>query len=882
MELGKLSNESKNSKAENTNGKEESELVFEENIDHTEKEKYKLFIRIKSIIEDKLREGKNNYMNEKEDIIYINNSYLYHLKGKEYETFLENSRFIRFINNNINNIDDDNNQENNIFNNDNKIFDKKFFIHNQDSLDQALKKSKITDAILNNKENKQKDKDQNNSRNSSNSSKSINSLNIEDILNNSIIEIKQDKPIKLSPIFSEENLKKRFLVENIYDLDFNFKRYKKFITDRVLDEKYKNYKWFEEIIKYYKDYFKTEIYIIGGRGIGKTTNLLYSLKTMKIPRLYFPIKIMNEFNRRKWKKIILYESLYIFKDNNDMNEFKKSLSITSDAENLVEFIYDYLKIISKFYEGKKYKKRIIVILDECDDYEKNDNYIFNIINFVNNNRKQFLLCILGNCPYIYNKYYDYIKGNKIIDYNFIYWNLPFNTSMEITELPIYYFRYKDNLKNNKLDKSGIRLLIKKEIAERFKEISLKNFFVLSKYLDVEVSIDELFDDFKSLPIEYLNIETKNKIIKISFAYKLYKEVFTEKIKGILQVDNIKSNFNLAKISDKDKNPVEFEDIIVEQMWYNLLGLEHFPEKNKFKIKNIYSIKDYDDYINKDYISEKSSPIIIRQTQMNGKYYDLLIITNYNEERIGIFIQIGVNKSRSEINTYYNNLVKFNNDYIRGINYLVNEKIKELGFLLIFDYDKQILINENSISKGYKYCKSVNIAYLIYKNFHLFEDLNSENPITKIDAKKTLIFEEIISSGLDSFKDDYRESCKNLIKEKREPSIKLFEHEIKNAIEFINKKYNKKFNDYEFVTNMGENLKDFINFGFFSEDSDQLSFIVDGNEPQRKYISYNNEMFKIKKNNKIVKMNNSDKKSIGNMTWDLYLLNKKRKYSDDSK
>ena len=69
----------------------------------------------------------------------------------------------------------------------------------------------------------------------------------------------------------------------------------------------------------------------------------------------------------------------------------------------------------------------------------------------------------------------------------------------------------------------------------------------------------------------------------------------------------------------------------------------------------------------------------------------------------------------------------------------------------------------------------NIEEILQKH-HIFP---RQSPIKTDPLPSTIVPSQIISSGLDSFKDDYRESCKNLIKEKREPSIKLFEYEIKD-------------------------------------------------------------------------------------------------------
>ena len=82
------------------------------------------------------------------------------------------------------------------------------------------------------------------------------------------------------------------------------------------------------------------------------------------------------------------------------------------------------------------------------------------------------------------------------------------------------------------------------------------------------------------------------------------------MKGLLNIDNIKSTFNLNKNGEnKDqKDVVQLEDIIVEQLWNNSLGLYEYPEKNKIRINDIYSIKSYN---GQTYNIEKDKNVIIR-------------------------------------------------------------------------------------------------------------------------------------------------------------------------------------------------------------------------------------------------------------------------------
>ena len=346
-------------------------------------------------------------------------------------------------------------------------------------------------------------------------------------------------------------------------------------------------------------------------------------------------------------------------------------------------------------------------------------------------------------------------------------------------------------------------------------------------------------------------------------------MFLESIKGLLKIDNIKSNFNLELNDDNttQKDGIQFEDIIVEQIWNNTLGLYEFPEKNKIRINDIFSIKSYVGIKNK---IEKNKNVIIRQLQFNGKYYDLLVIININKKRYGIFVQIGLSKNGNDIVKYFNNLAKYYIDYKKGIKKLIGVKINQIGFLLIFDYEKQLsLIQENSKSQGIEFCKENNIAYLIYKNLKLYHYLDSEDPITSInsiDFNNSLILDEIRISSIDILKNKYIDLCEKMISEQYIPYILLVEEEKNEIIKCINKEYNKKFNNLQFITNMGKKVEDFLNFGFFCDDFEQVNIIETDTD---KYIIYKSNIWIIK-NNKLEYIEelekNKIKKKPKNMTY----------------
>ena len=827
--------------------------TLDKKIEMKEDEKGLLFEEIKK------KELTGNIKPE-DKIMVLQNCYFYFKSGIP-QTFYKKSKFITFSNEEVKN-----------------KFNKKYFIHNQDSLNKALKEANITDAIMTNQDSITKNYDSNDSKNSNISSESSKNLMIEDILEKSIDIIKQDKAIKLSKILCEQNYNQRFIINKLKELDFNFTKYKDFLlnNDSNIDFQKSNYAWLNEIYNFYKKKGTNfELIIMGPRGIGKTFNILTFLYIYKLPRLYFPIKEMIKYGNRKWKKIALYESLYIFDSLEEMNEFKAYCNNIPSDKDLFHFIYLYIDFIYKFYEKRKLRNKILIVLDDYYDSLDFFNTIIKITDLVYENNHKMLLCITGNCPYVYKKYYNY-NVNQNQKYYITIWDLPFKEEKDILKLPLYNYRYNNSTED---EKANFEKKIKNEIIKEFKKIELNDFFRLSKYLNIFTNIKDLSKDFIHFPFEYLNLEkdeNNKNLIKISFKLYLYKEVFLEYIKGLLKIDNIKSTFNLDTNDENEnqKDGIQFEDIIVEQIWNNTLGLYEFPEKNKIRIKDIFSIKSYE---GKTYKIEKDKNVIIRQSQFNGRYYDLLLIINIGKKRYAIFIQIGLSKKGFEIVKYFNNLSKFYIDYKKGIKKLIGVNINQIGFLLIFEYGKQIILkNENSKSQGTEFCKENNITYLIYKDFKLYPDLDSQNSITSINSiniNNTLILDEIGTPAIDIFKNNYIDMCEKMISEKYEPYISLDKDEKNKIIECINKKYTAKFNNLQFITNMGKKVEGFLDFGFFCNEFEQINIIETDND---KFMEYKKNIWKIN-NCKLVKIKDSEINKIKGEAkeYDLYLLEKKR-------
>ena len=312
--------------------------------------------------------------------------------------------------------------------------------------------------------------------------------------------------------------------------------------------------------------------------------------------------------------------------------------------NLMEFILSFITLIKDFCLNNniaKDKKIFVVIDDYNEDLYDKEGVIEKIKDFVNKSKDKFRLCILGNGKFINEKMYKYFS-NKAEDFVGIYWNYSINnkdaSKNKILKIPKYYYKYKES-KNLNEDENKV----KEEITEKFKLIDLSSFLFLSKHMNSFINLEFFKDDFIKLPLEYLTIqkitdEGGNVTINLSFNSEIYNEVFEESIKGLLKIESLKTKhiiFNDEK--QKGKDGIDFEDLIVEQLWNNTFEYIQFPNSNKLKVENIYDLKDYkninkNDENNKkekndDYEKEAqekretnvniNEPIIIKQSNFKG-------------------------------------------------------------------------------------------------------------------------------------------------------------------------------------------------------------------------------------------------------------------------
>ena len=827
-----------------------------------EKDSFESYQLFKEIIQKSKEKGKKEFDFKEGKIIRLGDYIIYQANNGQNEYFFECSKIIYLNNENIN------------------CKRRAFFIHDQASLDRALKITGIKNGILKNENNNLKKKDNYNSNNSSHSQDyesaifSIKNIYIKEILKSSYNLIEESKLVEAKKILTEQRFNNRFKVNFIYSLDFNFKYLKEDYINNDIDYLDTANNWCIQIKKetYYNN-TKSHCYIFGPKGTGKTTLLLKYINYKHIPRLYFSLKIMSKLGL--YNKYSLLETIYIFDNQQQMENFAQTkIKDIPNSLNLMEFIRAYIEFIMNFYSENKIKKKekIWVIIDDYNqDLYDCDCIIDKIIDYANNNKNKLFLCILGDGRYINEKLYKYYI-NKNNDFFGMYWNQSIENDIsktnKILKLPKYYYKYKDSK-----DISNDEKRVKENISEEFKKIKLESFLFLSIIIDLVIKLKDVKEELINLPLEYLTCnktidKDRNIIIKLSFNSEIYKTVFDERIRDLLKIESLKTKINLFKDEDKGKNGVEFEAIIVLQIWNNTFEYLVFPENNKLKVKNIYGLK-YNKNDERPGL-DLSRPIIIGQEIFGGKYYDLLLILGKDGKKYAIFIQIGLNKAGNIINIYLKNLIDNDKKYKDGIGTLIGHKIDGLGFLLIFEYEHQkALLKRNNKKEGVPFCINNNIDFLIYKDFNLYKEVNANQPIKSINVtKKTLIYEDkeennecVINSKV----------CKNIAFQISDPIISLNEEEKKMISDFIANEFKIDCSQLNFTfTIIKEKGKGFKDFGIISSDNfNQIN--VFANRTNR-YFSYKNKIFKISKG-KIEKEKNYNEEEFN---LDIYFLKKKRR------
>lgn len=533
---------------------------------------------------------------------------------------------------------------------------------------------------------------------------------------------------KKSNIMTKENFDKR-IPEAIYfikDITLNMGIYfKDDAENKVISLKeYKNYKI--KLFDFLQSFNHSTMFFLGPKGCSKSVFLNMLTKALYLrnwTKLYINMKYIKQLDDAKTLKKTLYrEFLYSILEEEEINKvynwriFDK-ISINENTNFVSKLIEEFIKLHQIYI-----KKNIVVIIDNYiieNEYEQKD--LENIINYMKTqNYKKCKLIISGEGKFFSNKLRNYFLGEseKLKNEEVIF--------MKIQNVPKFNYFIID-------EKAEKKLLL--EESEYLKQYSFHSLFYCYNYDNKNIS----FEEFKKLVFfetfpNYLNISKEKDIIKFNLISEIYRKALNDKIEFDVQEKSLKIIME-KKYFPRTAYGIAEELLIILLLKYNKFKIPYlnFEGKNFIEVEEINNLKLAPKFVKK-YNIEENKCFLITQSKYNGPNYDILIIQNIENKIRAIFVQIGVDKSKTEIQ-------KIRTDLITNINYYKNNLQKSFNFnidsvylLFIFDEETQKIIPKNKLS-GSKICLTNKIDFYLYS----FQDYTLKKTKDLVNYNNLLLF-----------------------------------------------------------------------------------------------------------------------------------------------
>ena len=342
----------------------------------------------------------------------------------------------------------------------------------------------------------------------------------------------------------------------------------------------------------------------------------------------------------------------------------------------MELIYNILKVLLDIISPIDTIRRIIII----DNIYNNDslvlNYLNEIIKLIYTKNSNIKLIISGNGPYFNNKFLDFYEKFHVMTTND-----DFKRNGLIEFMLIYYANnnYIKNIINDeekKENENKDELILKKELEQKiysFYQIYLSE--ELNKRIFSYKTIMANKSYISQFPLEYFEI----KMIKEGLEFNFYDNTFKQCFRNIVGFEIEKGTLtNLLKRNDY---PMTFLGVCFEKLITLLLI------HNKMNLRNLIFKKN-----NIKEISEMS--------KLKEEYSD--------------FIQIGVDRTKEQIEEIINDLESNYSKYKENILKVFGIDINFISVSFIFDYDTQ---KEKNFSTGFNICENKNINCYLFSLSH---------------------------------------------------------------------------------------------------------------------------------------------------------------------
>lgn len=605
------------------------------------------------------------------------------------------------------------------------------FIYSSTYLFEAMKDIKFESYYTISEElNSKKQKNSNDSdENSSDSTISFDSLSTI-FKTDSIKNIYKFNNIK--PIFSEENLNKKYVkkLEKLKDLSNNSKYYFKDINQNFYDfDKYSIA--FYEIFQFACEEQTLVNYLYGPKFSSRSTFLIFSrnlFKNFKVLSLYLDANCLKSKDNLKRKKIISHELLYLFDNIEEMEMIEKKKifhGLPCNKENILHYIYFFLKNLFEAIKPIKNDKRIVIIIDNIIDKDNNlNNVIEDILSLQKSNRIKFVLC--GNGKYFNQKFIELYQSDSIQTYDRIRNAYILSNDKQykefLNEFLKYSLKFSEIYENNQSKEEFEEKIInyEKEYLDIYHFSGI--FFgeeLINKIIKKEDIENKNKNIFFEIPFEYFEIKINKDNNELSFSF--FHPAFQKSIKKKIELE-VKCGTLTRLLRDKDF-PRTFFGICFEKKITLLLMNNKFNLNNLiFDEKNIKEIDKITDLKESNYkgplfdLENKEEPILLLQKNFFGPNYYLLILSRIlNNEIYANFVQIGEDKKKDMIEKILKDLYDNIENYKKNISvaFGLESGLKiNITLLFIFDLDTQKQFN---FSSGVKICVDNKIDYYLFSN-----------------------------------------------------------------------------------------------------------------------------------------------------------------------
>ena len=202
-----------------------------------------------------------------------------------------------------------------------------------------------------------------------------------------------------------------------------------------------------------------------------------------------------------------------------------------------------------------------------------------------------------------------------------------------------------------------------------------------------------------------------------------------------------------KYFPKNVYGISEELLIILLLKYNKFDIKSwiFKSENIIEVQEINKLKNH--YLVDKFagVKIKDDNYMICQRKYNGENYDLLIIQSTISSKYAIFVQIGVDKTKADIQKQYQDLSLNSKKYLNCLIDFFGFNIEYITLLYIFDEDTQNGLRSPNEKSGSQLCINFGIDHLLYSfNDNALKKYNKDTKEYRSINGKNYYVEKMIS------------------------------------------------------------------------------------------------------------------------------------------